>query len=176
MEFLSQISVPLIALIVSGLLLYFIDKRDKNRLASKKNKFVQNLTHELEINRIQNIKHIKRIYAFIVNKNYYYLEPWIEETLLSLNDKEKLEKAKILEKILDDIEFQGPFSKLPEEEKDLLKTLGEYKDKDVDVFNEKLYRLSDVIKTRYKEKEKSDKWVKILGVVASVLTIISFIK
>jgi hypothetical protein len=176
MEFLSQISVPLIGLIISGSLFYGIEKRDKNRLENKKNKFIQNLIQELKIDRVQNIKQIKRIYAFIVNKNYYYLEQWIEETLLLLNDKDELEKANILEKILDDIEFQEPFSKLPEEEKDLLKTLGEYKDKDIEIFNEKLYRLSDVIKTRYKEKEKSDKWVKILGIIASVLTIISFVK
>ena len=176
MSFFYETSGSILTIIITLIVLSISEKRKNIKLEENKQKFIQKILQELNLNRLVSIKQVKRIYAVIINKNYFYLELWIEEALLNITSESDIEKYKILENMLNELEFQEPFSKLPEEEKDLFKTLKEYKDKDIDTFNEKLYRLSDVIKTRYIEKEKADTWVKRLGIFASILTVFSFFK
>jgi len=166
------------ALLLLGILiplLYFIERKGFNQLEKKRLQFHKKLKEALANKRIKNIAQIKRLYASIVNDKYFYLERWSNEVLFDLETKDNITFDK-LDGIIKQIEFEEPFSGLPDEEKEVLSTLLHDKDTNKELFENKLHRLSDIMKAKYAKKEYSDKWIIRLTVASFVLAIYGAVK
>lgn len=173
----SEISGLILMLIILLFLIYWMEKRDVNRLNRKKEKFFNIVRQELKANRLETLVQTKRIYSSVVNTYYYHLENWLKELLYELDINQNNEKYfLILEKILEDIEFEDPFDGLPDQEREILKTFKTFNINKDKVFEDRLYRLSDIIKARYAEKTKSDKWLRRLEITSFILTVYGLIK
>jgi hypothetical protein len=157
------------------ILVNFIEKRDFHKLERKRLKFHEKLKDALKNKRINDISHIKKLYASIVNTNYFHLQKWSKEVLFDLNT-ENNEIFEKLDEIIKKIEFEEPFSGLPDEEKEVLSTLLNDKSTNRELFENKLHRLSDIMKAKYAKKEKSDKLIFRLGVASFVLAMYGAIK
>lgn len=164
-----------IFIIILLILLNFIEKRDFHKLEKKRLKFHEKLKNALNNERINDVSHIKKLYASIVNTNYFYLQKWSKEVLFDLDTKDN-EAFNKLDEIIKQVEFEEPFSGLPDEEKEVLSTLLNDKSTNRELFENKLHRLSDIMKAKYAKKEKSDKLIFRLGVASFILTIYGAVK
>lgn len=171
----DEISGALLILAIILPLLYFIEKRDLNKLEKKRLQFHKKLTESLEKKRVKNISQIKRLYSSIVNTKYFYIEKWSQEVLFDLNTENNILFDK-LDEIIKEIEFEDPFSGLPDEEKEVLSTLLNDKSTNKELFESKLHRLSDIMKAKYAKKEYADKWIFRLGLASFILTIYGAVK
>jgi len=160
----------LLIFILIVLFFFLIERKDSNRRNKEKLQFQKKLKESLKNKRIDDISQIKRLYSSIVNKNYFYLEIWSQELLFDLEIKDKIEFDKLNE-IIKQIEFQDPFNGLPDEEKEVLSTLLHDKTTNKELFENKLHRLSDIMKAKYAKKEKSDKWIIWLTIASFLLTV-----
>jgi len=165
----------IILIIVLLLLMNFIEKRDFYKLEKKRLLFHKKLKEALKNERIKDISHIRKLYDSIVNTKYFYLQKWAKEVLFDL-DKQDNKIFEKLDEIIKKIEFEEPFSGLPDEEKEVLSALLYDKSTNINLFENKLHRLSDIMKAKYAKKEKSDKWIFRLGVASFILTIYGAIK
>ena len=178
LNFIVNMSGPLLILFVLLFFQNLIDRKEKNRKEALRRSFNEKVIDALNSQHLRDTKHIKRIYASVVNTNYTQMERWVAELLTEFYNYENFseEHYQILEKILDDIEFEEPFSGLPEDERNLLKDINEYKDKNSDMFKEKLHRLGNIIKTRYEKEANFSKWNKFLTILSVLLGIIGAVK
>ena len=171
----NETSGAILMLVILLSLIHFIEKRDFNKLEKKRLQFHKKLKEALEKERIKNITQIKRLYSSIIDTKYFYLERWSKEVLFDLDIKDNTIFDR-LDEIIKQIEFEEPFSGLPDEEKEVLSTLLNDRSTNTELFENKLHRLSDIIKAKYAKKENADKWIFRLTIVSFALTIYGVVK
>lgn len=179
-KLIDGLGAPLLTLIILLSVKSLLEKRDQHKNDLRRIDFNEKVLTRLQNGNTLDLKNIKRIYSSIVNKNYYYLTSWLIELqseIFKYNYEDiPKDSTKQLERIIDEIEFEEPFSSLPDIEKSLLKDIYEYREKDNNIFQEKIHQLSDVIKTRYDKNTKSHNWNIFLGVLSLILGLIGVIK
>jgi hypothetical protein len=178
-EFIFNIFKETIGIILFGVIILvpilLSERRDATKLDKKRLVFNKKLKDGIINGRINDISHIRKLYASIVNTNYFYLNKWSKEVLFDLDGEDNKFFDK-LNQFIDKLEFEEPFSELPSEEKEILSTLLNDRTNNTGLFENKLHSLSNIIKVKYAKKEKSDKWVKRLTIASFILTIFSVIK
>lgn len=176
-EFIFNIfkeSMGIILLLIIILVpIYFLERRDLNKLEEKRLLFNKKLKDGLINGRINDVSHIRKLYSSIVNINYFYLNKWSKEVLFELDDNKIFN---ILNDMINKLEYQEPFSELPHEEKEILSTLLNDKSNNTELFENKLHSLSNIMQAKYAKKEKSDKLIFRLSIASFALTIYSAIK
>ncbi|AXH13039.1 hypothetical protein [Halarcobacter bivalviorum] len=178
LEFLHQTSGLFVMLFVLLPIILYLEKKDNIRLNKNKDKYKNYLMSELENGHINSSNDLRRIYGTVLNKRYFFLEDWSNECLIEYSQQKEFDeiKYKILYDTIYNFSVEEPFSTLPEDERNLLEDIKEYKDKDNTIFNEKLIQLSKVVKLRYDKQNKTEKINKYLTYFSIIITTISIFK
>jgi len=160
----------ILVFIFISIILWFLETKDKKKLDKKRLQFHKQLKDALRKENIKNSSHVTKLYASIVNSNYFYLIIWSKQVLFNLDKKDNT-NFELLDKIIDTMEFSKPFDNLPNEEKNILLELLNDKSENIKLFENKLHRLSDIIQLKYIEKNKSDKLITRLTIASFILAI-----